>query len=61
MERGKLWRTAFSGNVRLLEMNAARGAEQPLEQGLAFLHMHARDHPGQSGIIHKLRGLPGAI
>ncbi|MDP1832699.1 MAG: hypothetical protein Q8K67_11620 [Geothrix sp.] len=23
MERGKLWRTAFGGNVRLLELNGA--------------------------------------
>jgi uncharacterized damage-inducible protein DinB len=28
MERGKLWRTAFSGNARLLEMNAAGLTEE---------------------------------
>lgn len=28
MERGKLWRTAFGGNVRLLELNAAGLTEE---------------------------------
>ncbi|MBP1772700.1 MAG: DinB family [Holophagaceae bacterium] len=123
MERGKLWRGAFGGNVRLLELNSAGlteelaaedptweqhyarggpgtqahldwaelqaafrtadqalkaafqeapdwdrptlnpavGAEQPLEQVLAFLFMHECYHLGQIGLIRKLHGLPGAI
>ncbi|GLH72480.1 hypothetical protein GETHLI_09820 [Geothrix limicola] len=42
-------------------MNPALGAEQPLEQVLAFLYMHECYHLGQIGIIRKLHGLPGAI
>lgn len=57
MERGKLWRGAFAGNLR----NPALGTEQALEQVLAFLYMHECYHLGQIGIIRKLHGLPGAI
>ncbi len=42
-------------------LNPALGAEQPLEQVLAFLYMHECYHLGQIGIIRKLHGLPGAI
>jgi uncharacterized damage-inducible protein DinB len=42
-------------------LNPAIGAEQPLEQVLAFLFMHECYHLGQIGIIRKLHGLPGAI
>lgn len=42
-------------------LNPAVGAEQSLEQVLAFLFMHESYHLGQIGIIRKLHGLPGAI
>ena len=42
-------------------LNPALGAEQPLEQVMAFLYMHESYHLGQIGIIRKLHGLPGAI
>jgi uncharacterized damage-inducible protein DinB len=42
-------------------LNPAVGAEQPLEQVLAFLFMHECYHLGQIGVIRKLHGLPGAI
>lgn len=42
-------------------LNPAVGAEQPLEQVLAFLYMHESYHLGQIGIVRKLHGLPGAI
>lgn len=42
-------------------LNPALGAEQSLEQVLAFLYMHECYHLGQIGVIRKLHGLPGAI
>lgn len=35
--------------------------EQPLEQVLAFLHMHEAYHLGQIGLVRKLLGLEGGI
>ena len=41
--------------------NPGIGIEQPLEQALAFMHMHESYHIGQIGFCRKLLGLPGAI
>lgn len=41
--------------------NPDTGAEQPLEQTIAFLHMHESYHIGQIALGRKLLGLPGVI
>lgn len=41
--------------------NPGIGVEQPLEQVIAFMHMHESYHIGQIGFCRKLLGLPGAV
>lgn len=41
--------------------NPGIGIEQPLEQAIAFMHMHESYHIGQIGFCRKLLGLPGAV
>lgn len=41
--------------------NPFSGADQPLEQLVAFLYMHECYHLGQIGLMRKLYGLKGAI
>ena len=41
--------------------NPGTGAEQPLEQTIAFLHMHESYHIGQLALGRKLLGLPGTM
>jgi uncharacterized damage-inducible protein DinB len=45
----------------LLTKNPGTGQEQPLEQVIAFLHMHESYHIGQIAFARKLLGLPGAM